>query len=305
MPTSCWACPTTASGQAIGDPSQVFNPNALRWTEDGLYAQDTWQVNPKLTLTYGIRYEVYPAPYRDRTGASVLLPQLPQSANVEVGGINGNPRSAGIGAGWGQIVPRFGIAYRLNEKTVIRTGFGLTTDPDSMRYLRDSFPEDLAPSYGGTGNFTIAVDPANGNAPMNLTYGIPNTAKMAPNYSTGFASLPVAGSTNTVPQNFRRGYIESWNLFVQRTLPAGFVGNVGYVGDHFVRQQADVNYLNAANFPTSSSPCMPNGQFNPSSGYTGAVQLQRQRNDQHRSALPSYSYGHRAGNLLQHRRHHH
>ena len=166
-----------------------------------------------------------------------------------------------------QIVPRLGIAYRLNDKTVIRTGFGLTTDPDSMRYLRDSFPEDLAPSYGGTGNFTIAVDPANGNAPMNLTYGIPNTAKMAPNYTTGFASLPVAGSTNTVPQNFRRGYIESWNLVVQRTLPAGFVATVGYVGDHFVRQQVGIGYLNAANFPTSSSPCMPNGQYNPSTGY--------------------------------------
>ena len=80
---------------------------------------------------------------------------MPQSANVEVGGINGNPRSAGIGAGWGQIVPRLGIAYRLTDKTVIRTGFGLTTDPDSMRYLRDSFPEDLAPNYQGTGNFTI------------------------------------------------------------------------------------------------------------------------------------------------------
>jgi hypothetical protein len=262
--------PNNGANQAIGDPSQVFNPNALRWSEDGLYVQDTWNVNSKLTLTYGLRYEVYPAPYRDHTGASVLLPQLPQSANVEVGGINGNPRSAGIGAGWGQIVPRLGIAYRLDDKTVIRTGFGLTTDPDSMRYLRDSFPEDLAPSYAGTGNFTIAVDPANGNAPMNLTYGIPNTAKLAPNYKTGFASLPVAGSTNTVPQNFRRGYNESWNLVVQRTLPAGFVGTVGYVGDHFVRQQVNINYLNAGNFPTSSSPCMPNGQFSPTSGYTGA-----------------------------------
>ena len=266
--------PNNGSSQAIGDPSQVYNPNALRWTEHGTYAQDTWTVNPKLTVTYGIRYEVYPAPYRDHTGASVLLPQLPQSANVEVGSINGNPRSAGIGAGWGEIVPRFGIAYRLNDKTVIRTGFGLTTDPDSMRYLRDSFPEDLAPSYGGTGSFTIAVDPANGNAPMNLTYGIPNSAKLAPNYKTGFASLPIAGSTNTVPQNFRRGYIESWNLVIQRTLPWGFVGTVGYVGDHFVRQQVGTGYLNAANFPSSSSPCMANGQYNPSTGLTGGCSFQ-------------------------------
>ncbi len=271
--------PNNGSGQAIGDPSQVYNPNALRWTEHGTYAQDTWTVTPKLTLTYGIRYEVYPAPYRDRTGASVLLPQLPQSANVEVGGINGNPRSAGIGAGWGEIVPRLGVAYRLNDKTVIRSGFGLTTDPDSMRYLRDSFPEDLAPSYGGTGSFSVAVDPVNrtnyvSGEPMNLTYGIPNTAKLPPNFTTGFASLPVAGSTNTVPQNFRRGYIESWNLVVQRTLPAGFVGTVGYVGDHFVRQQVGTGYLNAANFPSSSSPCLPSGQYNPSTGLTGNCSFQ-------------------------------
>ena len=103
--------PNNGSSQAIGDPSQVYNPNALRWTEHGTYAQDTWTVTPKLTLTYGIRYEVYPAPYRDRTGASVLLPQLPQSANVEVGGINGNPRSAGIGAGWG--ADRAPLGHRL------------------------------------------------------------------------------------------------------------------------------------------------------------------------------------------------
>ena len=205
-----------------------------------------------------------------------------------MGGINGNPRSAGIGAGWGEIVPRLGIAYRLNDKTVIRTGFGLTTDPDSMRYLRDSFPEDLAPSYGGTGNFTIPVDPANGNAPMNLTYGIPNTAKMPPNYKTGFASLPIAGSTNTVPQNFRRGYIESWNLVVQRTLPAGFVGTVAYVGDHFVRQQVGTGYLNAANFPSSSSPCMANGQYNPSTGLTGGCSFQANTiiNEQWCAGLP-------------------
>jgi len=266
--------PNNGSGNSIGDPSQVFNPNALRWSEDGLYVQDTWSTTPKLTLTYGIRYEVYPAPYRDHTGASVLLPQLPQSANVEVGGINGNPRSAGIGAGWGQIVPRVGVAYRLNEKTVIRSGFGLTTDPDSFRYLRDSFPEDLAPNYQGTGNFTMTVDPANGNAPMTLTYGIPNTAKQPPNYSTGFASLPIAGSTNTVPQNFRRGYIESWNLVVQRTLGAGFVGTVAYVGDHFVRQPVGTGYLNAANYPTSSSPCLPTGKYNPSTGLTGNCSFQ-------------------------------
>jgi hypothetical protein len=266
--------PNNGGAQSIGDPSQVFNPNALRWTEHGAYAQDTWTVTPKLTLTYGLRYEVYPAPYRDHTGVAEVLLGLPPTSNVEVGGVNGTPRSAGIGAGWGQIVPRLGVAYRLNDKTVIRTGFGLTTDPDSMRYLRDSFPEDLAPSYSGPGNFAMTVDAQNGNAPMTLAYGIPASSKTAPNFSSGFLALPPAITTNTVPQNFRRGYIESWNLVVQRTLFAGFVGTVGYVGDHFVRQQVGVTWPDAANFPSSTSPCLPSGQYNPSTGLTGSCNFE-------------------------------
>jgi hypothetical protein len=227
--------PNNGAGSAVAKPSQVYNPNSLRWTEFGAYAQDQWTVNPKLTVDLGVRYEIYPAPYRDHTGASVLVPGLPQSANVEVGGINGNPENAGIDAGHGFFAPRLGLAYRLNEKTVVRTGFGMTSDPDSMRYLRDAFPEDLAPSYIGTGTGTIAVDPANTSTyatgqPMPLTYGIP--IQNPPNYSSGFASLPISGGTTTVAQNFHRGYIESWNLFVQRDLGKSWVANVGYVGNH-------------------------------------------------------------------------
>jgi Carboxypeptidase regulatory-like domain/TonB dependent receptor len=256
--------PNNGTGQAIGHPEQVFNPNALRWTEFGAYAQDQWTVTPKLTLTYGVRYEIYPPAYRDHTGATVLVPGLPQTANVEVGGINGNPENAGISIGYGFFAPRVGVAYRLNEKTVLRTGAGLTSDPDSMRYLRDSFPEDLAPSYSGTGTGTIAVDPANANAPMTLAYGIPNP--IIPNYSSGFASLPIAGTTTTVAQKFRRGYIESWNLFLQRDIGHDFVANVGYVGTHFVRQQVGWSPYNAAPFASSSTTCMPDGQVNPSTG---------------------------------------
>jgi hypothetical protein len=264
--------PNNGTSYAVAKPSQVFNPNSLRWTELGAYAQDQWTVTPKLTLNYGVRYELYPAPYRDHTGPSVLVPGLPQTANVEVGGVNGNPENAGISAGHGEFVPRIGLSYLLTPKTVIRSGFGITTDPDSMRYLRDAFPEDLAPVYVGTGTGTIAVDPANtttyaSGQPMTLSYGIPIPA--IPNYSSGFASLPISGSTNTVAQNFRRGYIESWNLFVQRDLGWQWVANVGYVGNHFVRQPVGVGVFNAAPFPSASTPCMANGQYNPSTGLTG------------------------------------
>lgn len=261
--------PNNGSGNAIQKAQQTLDPNSLRWTEIGAYAQDQWNITPKLTITYGIRYEDYPAAYRDKTGIYAVYVNRPNTANVEVGGVNGNPNNAGVSTGWGFIAPRVGIAYRINDRTVIRTGAGLTVDPDSMRYLRDSFPMDLAPNYTGTGTGTIAVDSSNGNAAMPLTYGIP--IQTPPNYSSGFAGLGVTGSTNSVWQNFRRGYIESWNLFVQRDIGRGFVANLGYVGDLFVRQQAGVSPYNAAPFPSSATPCMANGQWNTAlTGLTGA-----------------------------------
>jgi hypothetical protein len=263
--------PNAGTGTGVSKSAQLADPNSLRWTELGAYAQDEWAITPKLTLDYGVRWEYYPAPYRDHSGVYILDPTLPQSANVEIGGVLGNPKNAGLDMGHGMFVPRVGFAYRLNEKTVIRTGGGLTTDPDNLRFLRDTFPEDLSVNYTGSATGTVPTDPANANAPMTLApgkiYGIPVVP--TPNLTTGFVSLPVAGGTNTAPKNFRRGYLESWNLFIQRDLGHQLVANVGYVGNHFVRQMAGVSPYNAAPLPSASTPCMADGQWNPSSGLTG------------------------------------
>ena len=259
--------PNNGTGEAVTTAHQIANPNSIRWTEIGAYAQDQWTATSKLTINYGVRYELYPPAYRDHTGVYVLDPNLPQTGNVEVGGVGGEPENSGLSMGWGFFAPRLGFAYRLDDKTVIRTGGGLTSDPDSLRFLRDSFPMDLNPQYGGTGADTIAVDPTNGNAPMTLTYGIP--ALTIPNYSTGYASLPISGATTTVTKDFHRGYFESWNLFVQRDLGWKIVANVGYVGTHDVRQLTQTGYLNAAPLPSGNTPCMANGYYNPSTGLTG------------------------------------
>lgn len=150
-----------------------------------------------MSLNYSVRYEFYPVAYRDHTGVSRLDPTLPQTANVEIGGVNGNPENAGISVPNTNFVPRLGLAYRATDRLVIRTGAGITTDADSMRYRRDSFPIDQAPAFGGQAANTIAINPVNGQA-LTLAVGIPNPAP--PNTATGFASLPVSGSTNTVPR---------------------------------------------------------------------------------------------------------
>jgi hypothetical protein len=258
--------PNNGTGSAVAKPSQVNNPNSLRWTELAGYAQDQWTLTPKLSLNYGVRYEFYPAPYRDRPGIARLDPTLPLSKNVEIGGIGGNPMGAGYSGGHGFFAPRLGIAYRVNEGMVIRAGAGFTADPDSMRFLRDAFPEDLAPSYSGPAANTIAIDPVSGNA-LPLSVGIPT--QTPPNLSSGFVSLPVSGGTNTAPANYRRGYIESWNLFLQQDLGARFVANIGYVGTHAVRELFGYS-LNAAPLPSSATICMANGQYNPTAGLTGS-----------------------------------
>ena len=112
-----------------------------------------------------------------------LDPTLPQTANVLVGGVGSVPHNAGYDMGWGTIFPRLGIAYRLNDRWVVRTGAGITSDPDSLRFLRDAFPEDLAPTYGGTATGTVAIDPTTGT-PLTLATGIP--PPVFPDFSTGY-----------------------------------------------------------------------------------------------------------------------
>jgi outer membrane receptor protein involved in Fe transport len=66
--------PNNDTGAAVAKPFQRSNPNALRWSQYAVYAQDLWSMTPKLTLNYGVRYEMYPAPYRDHTGVYRMDP---------------------------------------------------------------------------------------------------------------------------------------------------------------------------------------------------------------------------------------
>ena len=264
--------PNNGTGSAVSKAEQSRDPNSLRWTTYGAYAQDTWQVTTKLTIVYGVRYEYYPTPYKDHTGIYLVHTDLPQTGNVEIGGVNGNPEAAGLKVGWGNFVPRLGINYRITPKTVVRTGFGMTTDPDSYRVIRDSYPGSITVSYSGTGNGTVPVDPANNNAPVTLSYGIPGI--VYPSFASGFVSLPVAASTQTVPLNYDRGYIMSWNLFIEQELPGQWIGDIGYVGTEYVRQPATITPYNSAPLPSADTPCMANGHYNPTTGLTGKCSFQ-------------------------------
>jgi len=229
----------------------INNPIALRWSQFAGYARDQWQVTPTLSLDYGLRYEAYPMAYSDHgTGTRVLNTA---TMNVLIGGHGTVPVNDGVNTGHGEFLPRFGLAWRPVANTVVRVGFGLGADSNNWRFMRNDYPADVLTAWSGTTtgglvnyNQFAPADSLTGANGANYAAGpytqLPTGLVLAaaPNVSTGIVPLPNGISTTTIPLNFRRGYIESYNVTVEREF-AGFVADVGYVGAGGARPVSDWN----------------------------------------------------------------
>jgi hypothetical protein len=228
---------------------QVANPLTLRFSSFALYIQDTWQVSHKLTLNYGLRYEYYPLPVSDHYGTVLYDPSVPTTVTdsygthtvgtVLIGGKNGIPYHADITNGWGMFVPRFGLNYRIDDKTVIRSGFGITVDPNSLRSVLNQYPGAIATFVSGSNSYITATSLSSTLQSTTTTVGIP--AMALPDINQGRVPLPATISTFAIPKSFRRGYIESYNLAVQRQFAGSMVATVAYVGAGAIRQQTYLN----------------------------------------------------------------
>lgn len=231
---NAWADFLLGLPQAMGKDLQYINPAAVRMPSWGFYARDQWQVNRKLTLNYGLRYEYYPFATRDHRGGERYDPVTDK---VLVGGLGSTPEDTGVDVGAGQLAPRFGIAYRLTEKTVVRAGYGISIDPNSFRNMRDAYPATISTQFSGASTFQVAGS---------LRTGIP--AVPVPDLSQGTVTLPTAVGTQTFPEVFNRGYIQSFNLTIQRDIGGHITVQAGYVGSRAIRQTANVN-INAGQGP--------------------------------------------------------
>ena len=149
---------------------------------------------------------------------------------VLIGGLRQHATRTGVDVGIGQFAPRFGVAYRATEKTVIRAGFGISVDPNSFRAMRDAYPATISLQLSGASTFQAAGT---------LKTGLP--AIVSPDLSSGSITMPAAIGTVTFPQKFNRGYIQSYNLTIQRDIGKGFTAQGGYVGSRAIRQFAGVN----------------------------------------------------------------
>jgi hypothetical protein len=161
------------------------------------------------------------------------------------------PCDTGAHASKKDFAPRLGLAYRLGSKTVIRSGYGITVDPDNMRNQRNDFPSIVNQDYNPANTYQFVTFP--GVSQVSLRNGIP--APTYPDISHGIITpsttpstttyLPTVG-TATFPADLNRGYIQSWNLFVQRQISETLVAEVGYAGTHAVHTMTAVNINGAA-----------------------------------------------------------
>jgi hypothetical protein len=220
--------------QIVGKSIQVFDPSDPRERQYGLYFRDRWQTTRNLTLTLGLRWEYFPLTTR---GPQQGFERYDfDTDKVLVGGYGNVPRNVGITTSKNQFAPRLGIAYRMGSAGVLRAGYGISyeTYPLAASFL---FPYPVMVSQDFTGANTFVPF-----APIES--GIPAIA--TPDFSTGVVPLPLTATTQTLRAgDFRRGYIQSFNLTVERELPWGFVGSAGYVGTRTIHQMAGIN-VNAA-----------------------------------------------------------
>lgn len=228
-----------------GRSDQFIKATAREW-QFGWFVGDRYRVTNKLTANLGLRYEYYPLMTRngafqfdrlDFTGA-LTCGNPPIGPCVLLGGIGGNPDHLGVTTSKKLFAPRVGLAYRINDNTVVRSGFGITVDPLPLaRPLRGFYPLTVGASFVGPNGFTPYGS---------LSNGIPIICCSNIDISSGTIPLPGAAlERSTGPGLLKRGYIESWNLVVERKLPGQFVASVGYVGTQTVHQFADRNVNSA------------------------------------------------------------
>ncbi len=252
-PSNSWAEFLLGYPSRVGKATQFTNPNALRFSTWSMYLRDSWQVTRNLTINYGVRWEYYPIYSHDHYGA---VRYDPATYNILIGGEGGVPWDTGASASKKDFGPRFGVAYRLGSKTVIRSGYGISIDPDNMRNQRNQYPSTVLQDYTPPNTYQFVsyagVPSSDGAAQVKLSDGIPlpnfpdiTVGTIKPSTAASLSTyLPTIG-TATFPANFNRGYYQSWNIFVQREFSPTLVAEVGYAGTHGVHIDEIVN-VNAA-----------------------------------------------------------
>jgi Carboxypeptidase regulatory-like domain/TonB dependent receptor len=196
--------------------------------QHAMFFRDRWTVKPQLTLDLGLRWEYYPV----MTRADRQIEMLDrQTLDVLIGGVGGNPKNMGLVAPKDNLTPRIGVVYRLNENTVLRSGYGATLDARGMS-AQEAFRGDFSYPLVLNASFPPPAGTSTFGWYGTIDQGIPRLE--GPDLSSGRVRLPNSyGMQTSVPESTHRGRTHSWNVAFERRLPIVSV-DVAYVGNRLV-----------------------------------------------------------------------
>ncbi|MDQ1470884.1 MAG: hypothetical protein QOJ99_2364 [Bryobacterales bacterium] len=215
--------------QAITTPGPLFPGGGEQWRY-GFFVQDKWQVSSNLTLTLGLRYELPTVPQSTTGNGTILNPQ--QTAFIPATVPQKIPFNDPDRNNW---APRFGFAYRLPSKFVVRGGFGVYYNPNQMNsYTLATTNPPFSTIFTFNNSLVNGVLPATA---LTLNNPIPaggGAANARPNAFTISPYLPNAT-------------MNQWSFSLERGLwrTAGF--GIEYLGNH-------AYHLDRSFYPNTPTP---------------------------------------------------
>ena len=189
--------------------ARVDNPQHLRTNSYNFYFNDSFRIRPRLTLNFGLRYELNTPPSDTADRANVY--DVATGTLVRVG-TNGVPRG-GFTTDKNNFAPRVGFAWTLGEdqKTVLRAGYVVYYDqsplaPGEALYFNSPFFDN------------------------NIFFSLPGLPLTLDNPFPAFFPFPLPDSALVIQRDLRTAYMQHWNLNLQRELPGRGVLEIAYVG---------------------------------------------------------------------------
>ena len=220
----------------LGLPNSVETPpdsikgSVAEW-RDGFFALDNWQVTPKLTINYGLRYDLPTVPFSlngytriMNVEQTALLPTSSANSAATWTPVPGLKLGSATHDNWG---PRLGFAYRPTEKTVVRGGGGLFYNANQL----NSFTLLTSNNYPFGATFTFSDAQGTTANPLSFTNPTPGTATASAVTGTCTPKCTYGSAVTYDPRNkTQRSY--QWNVSVGEELWKGAAIEAQYVGSH-------------------------------------------------------------------------
>lgn len=248
-----------------------LNAPDYRTYEPSAFIQDSWKASPKLTLLYGVRYDVF-TPFTEahnRISNFAFVQALNStSANIasalQVANVNGVDSHAGIKVDYSNVAPRVGFSYSVNPNVVLRGGYGLSFFPGNYTSNADlknaPFVSVFSPNC--VSSLAYKIQRAQGESASNIGgNGDCATVSGAPTTFDQGLPLPAAQTINSSSLSFtaedpkfRSALIQQFNLQVEQQFGSNVftLGYVGNIGQHLPQPVNDINVPQPFNSSTTS-----------------------------------------------------